>query len=71
MQVILDIPDNEVSVFRELIQRFHYTAILNEQTLTAEQTIFVQDLKDAMLDVELHQAGKKKLKTAKELWNEL
>jgi hypothetical protein len=73
MQLTINIPDQEVSFFRELIKRFHYREIVNEktETLTPEQEEFVQDLKDALRDVELYQAGKKKLKTAREFLDEL
>ena len=73
MQLTINIPDQEVSFFRELIKRFHYREIVDEKTesLTPEQEEFVQDLKDALRDVELYQAGKKQLKTAQQLWDEL
>ena len=73
MQLTIHIPDQEVSFFRELIKRFHYREIVDEKTesLTPEQEEFVQDLKDALRDVELYQAGKKQLKTAQQLWDEL
>ena len=73
MQLTVNIPDQEVSFFRELIKRFHYQEIVEEKTepLTPEQEEFVQDLKDALRDVEFYQAGKKQLKTAQQLWDEL
>lgn len=73
MQVLVNIPDNDISFFRELLKKFKYQEIKSgdKLTLSPEQDEFVQDLKDGMTEIALHQSGKKKLKTAKELWNEL
>ena len=73
IQLTIHIPDQKVSFFRELIKRFYYREVVDEKTesLTPEQEEFVQDLKDALRDVELYQAGKKQLKTAQQLWDEL
>lgn len=73
MQVLVNIPDNDLSFFRELLKKFKYEEIESgdKLTLSREQHEFVQDLKDGMAEISLHQSGKKKLKTAKELWNEL
>ena len=55
----------------ELLHQFSFIDKVEEIKLTDEQEEFVADLKSGLNDVDLYLAGKKKLKTAKELLNEL
>ncbi len=71
MKITINVPDNEASFFMELLRKFSFVEIVKEEKLSQEQASFVQDLKEALQDAEQHQAGKKQLKTAKQLWNEL
>ncbi len=71
MRITIEIPDNEVPFFKELLRRFNFVEVVQEDILDKKQEQFVKEVKDALQEVELHQAGKKKLKTAKQLLREL
>ncbi len=66
MKITINIPDHEAPFFMELLRRFNFVEVEKE-----DQQQFVQDLREALHDVEAHQAGTKGLKTAKQLWDEL
>jgi hypothetical protein len=70
MKVILDIEESRVPFFMELVKSLEYINIVKEVRDKRKQEI-IKDLAEAFNDVRLHEAGKKKLKTAKQLLNEL
>lgn len=70
MKVILDIQDNRVPFFMELLKSLDYISILKE-VKDEKKGKAVQELAEAFNDVNLHQEGKKQLKSAKDLLNEL
>lgn len=55
--------------FEELVRELGF--VENIMELKGKKAEFVKDLADAFEDVRLHQAGKKKLKSAKQMLNEL
>lgn len=71
MKVILDITENDrVPFFMELVRSLDYISVLKE-VKDKRKGEFIAGLADAFNDVKLYEQGKKKLKTAKELINEL
>ena len=70
MKVILDIQDNRVPFFMELLKSLDYISILKE-VKDEKKSKAIQELAEAFNDVNLHQGGKKQLKSAKDLLNEL
>ena len=70
MKVILDINENRVSFFMELIRSLNYIRILKE-VKDERKSRFIQEMAEAFEDVKLYEQGKKKLKSAKDLLNEL
>jgi hypothetical protein len=70
MKVILDIRDNRIPFFMELVKSLDYINVVKEVKDEAKSQ-FVTDLADAFNDVKLYEQGKKKLKSAKDLLNEL
>jgi hypothetical protein len=70
MKVILDIEESRVPFFMELLKSLDYISIVKEVRDKHKQEL-VKDLAEAFNDVKLYEAGKKKLKTAKQLLNEL
>ena len=73
-QVTINIPDNKYPFFIELIKSLDFTRIEEkpkEKKLTAKQQEFVDDLKQSLDDVDQHLQGKKTLKSADQLLNEL
>lgn len=71
MTIILDIKeDSKAPFFIELLSSLKYVNIIKKiEDERKEQ--FIADLAEAFEDVKLHEEGKKKLKSAKELLNEL
>lgn len=70
MKVILEIQENRADFFLELLKSLNYVKVLQE-VKSKEKEEFILGLADAFKDVKLHNNGKKKLKTADELLNEL
>jgi len=71
MKVILDITqNNRIPFFMEMIKSLDYITVVKEVKDEAKSQ-FIADLADAFNDVKLYEQGKKKLKSAKDLLNEL
>ena len=71
MKVILDIKENSrVPFFMELVKSLDYISVIKE-VKDEPKSQFISDLAEAFKDVKLHEQGKKKLKSAKDLLNEL
>ena len=71
MKVILDITqNNRIPFFMEMVKSLDYITVVKEVKDEAKSQ-FVADLADAFHDVKLFEQGKKKLKSAKDLLNEL
>lgn len=67
-RVVLDIPDNKINFFMELVNNLGFKKV---KRLSKEQMEFVDDLKSSLNEVELHRQGKIKLQTAKDFLNEI
>lgn len=70
MKLILDIEDKRAPFVMELLKSFNYIHILNEINDPKKGKI-IKDLDESFRDVQLHTKGKKKLKSTKDLLNEL
>jgi len=70
MKVILDIKETRIPFFMELIKSLDYIRIVKE-IKDEKKSRAVSELAEAFRDAELHEQGKKKLKSAKELLGEL
>lgn len=70
MKVILDINDNRGAFFMELLKSLDYIKIVKE-VKDKRKSEAIQDLAEAFNDVKLYEQGKKKLKSAKDLLNEI
>jgi hypothetical protein len=71
MTIILDIKENSrVPFFMELLKGLKYVNIV-KQVDDERKSQFITDLAEAFDDVKLYEQGKKKLKSAKDLLNEL
>lgn len=70
--ITVTIPDNKINFFIELVQNLGFKINeMQEAKLKPEQKEFVEDLKNAMSQVDLHLKGEIKLNSAKDLLNEL
>ena len=72
-QLILNIPENKLGFFKELIENLDFVKVAEERELqlTPEQADFIDGLKDSFSQVEGHVHGRIKLQSAKDLLNEL
>jgi hypothetical protein len=67
-RLILDIPDNKIDFFMELINNL---GIKKVKRLTGKQKEFVDDLKHSLEEVEQQRQGKIQLQPARDFLNEL
>lgn len=67
-RVILEIPDNKINFFMELVNNLGFKKV---KRLSNKQNEFVDDLKNSLNEVELHRQGKIKLQPARDFLNEL
>jgi len=71
MKIILDINEkSRIPFFLELIKSLSYVKVISEVE-DKQKSLLINDLAEAFNDVKLHEQGKKKLKSAKELLDEL
>lgn len=71
MKIILDITqNNRIPFFMEMVKSLDYITVVKE-IKDENKNKFVSDLTEAFNDVKLFEQGKKKLKSAKDLLNEL
>jgi hypothetical protein len=70
MKIILDIKENKASFFIELINGLKYIRII-KQVKDKRKSRAIQDIVDAFNDVKLHGEGKKKLKSANQILDEI
>jgi hypothetical protein len=71
--LVKNIPENKVPFFLELVHNLGFVTEkkVEKKKLTPKQKAFVADLKQSLQEVELHLQGKKTLKSADQLLNEL
>lgn len=70
MKVILDIKDNRIPFFMELVKSLEYISVVKE-VKNEQNGRFIEEMAEAFNDVKLHEQGKIKLKSAKSLLDEL
>lgn len=69
MKVLLEIKeDSRVPFFMELLESLDYIQVIEDDE-NDQKSQLALDLAEALRDVQLHEEGKKKLKSAKELLN--
>jgi hypothetical protein len=67
-RVMIDIPDNKINFFMELVNNLGFKKV---KRLSKKKKEFVDDLKHSLNEVEQHMQGKIKLQQAREFLNEL
>ena len=70
MKLIIEINDNRIPFFMELLRSLNFISDIQE-VKNENQTQLVNDLIDSFNDVRLHEKGEKKLKLASDMLNEL
>lgn len=67
-RVVIDIPDNKLNFFLELVKNLGFKKV---RKLSDEQKEFVDDLRHSLEQVKQHRDGKIKLQSAEDFLNEL
>jgi hypothetical protein len=68
MKILLDIKDNKADFVMELLNNLSF---VKAEAISVKKAQFIKELKSAVDEIELAKQGKVKLKSAKELFNEL
>jgi hypothetical protein len=68
MKVLLDIPDNRASSFMDVIRSISY---VKAKTITDSKALLIEEIKEAVEEMKLIKAGKKKARNAEDFLNEL
>ncbi|MBC7412890.1 MAG: hypothetical protein H7331_10615 [Bacteroidia bacterium] len=68
MRVLLDIKDNKAMHLMEVLKGLSY---VKTQTISNEKALLMEEIKEAVENLTLARQGKLKLKSARDLYNEL
>lgn len=68
MKILLDIPDNKASSLMEVLRSISY---VKAKTLTDTKAQLLQEIREAVEEMKLIKAGKKKARNAEDFLNEL
>jgi hypothetical protein len=68
MKVLLDIKDNKAMHLLEVLKGLSY---VKTKTISDEKALLMEEIKEAVENLTLVRQGKLKLKSARELYNEL
>jgi hypothetical protein len=68
MKILLEIQDNKASFFMELLKNFRF---IKAKPITAENAQLLEEIEEAVKNMNLVNEGKLKARSAEELLNEL
>ena len=68
MRVLLDIKDNKAMALLEVLKGLSY---VKTKTISDEKALLMEEMKEAVDNLALARKGKMKLKSARDLYNEL
>ena len=68
MKILLDIPDNKASSLMEVLRSISY---VKAKQLTDSKAFLMEEIREAVKEVKLIKAGKKKARNAEDFLNEL
>lgn len=68
MKVLLDIKDNKAMHLLEVLKGLSY---VKTKTISDEKSLLIEEMKEAVDNLALVRKGKMKLKSARDLYNEL
>lgn len=68
MKILLDIPDNKSASLMDVLRSIHY---VKAKPLTDEKALLLEEIREAVIEMKLIRAGKKKARNAEEFLNEL
>jgi len=68
MKILLDIPDNKASSLMDVLKSISY---VKAKTLTDTKAQLMEEIREAVQEMKLIRAGKKKARNAEDFLNEL
>lgn len=68
MKILLEIPDSKASSLMDVLKSISY---VKAKPLTDEKALLMEEIKEAVEEMKLIRAGKKKARSAEESLNEL
>ena len=68
MKVLLDIPDNKAASLMNVLNDISY---VKAKAITGEKALLIEEIREAVEELKLVKAGKKKARNADEFLNEL
>jgi hypothetical protein len=68
MKILLDIPDNKAASLMDVLNSISY---VKAKTLTDEKAVLMKEIREAVEEMKLIRAGKKKARNAEDFLNEL
>jgi hypothetical protein len=68
MKILLDIPDNKADSLMDVLRSISY---VKAKTITDEKALLMEEIKEAVEEMKLIRAGKKKARNAEDFLNEL
>ena len=68
MKVLLDIKDNKAAFVMELLGYFKFVKV---EIISSEKALLIKEIKEAVEEMKLIRAGKKKARNAEDFLNEL
>ena len=68
MKVLLDIPDNKASSLMDVLSSISY---VKAKPLTDKKALLMEEIREAVEEMKLIKAGKKKARNAEDFLNEL
>ena len=68
MKILLDIPDNKAASLMDVLKSISY---VKAKPLTDQKALLIEEIREAVIEMKLIRAGKKKARNAEEFLNEL
>ena len=68
MKILLDVPDNKVTSLMDVLRSITY---VKAKPLTDAKALLMEEIREAVEEIKLIRAGKKKARNAEEFLNEL
>ncbi len=68
MKILLDIPDNKSASLMDVLRSIRY---VKAKPLTDEKALLLEEIREAVIEMKLIRAGKKKARNAEEFLHEL
>jgi hypothetical protein len=68
MKILLDIPENKAASLMDVLRSISY---VKAKPLTDQKALLIEEIREAVIEMKLIRAGKKKARNAEDFLNEL